>query len=375
MRVVFDILGSTERSGGMRLHSTEMIRAWMQLWPDDEVTIVGPEWAAAEFAAHADVRIWRNESAVFRSLGQLFGSSHAARKSQADALISLSPIVSPFYRGTTVCFQHDWRHKRNPHEFPLVQRIYRRLWEISSRRATFNACISDKAVEETSRYVPGSRNVLVENGWDHARAWPSAEPSARDGHLVTFGHHNNKRPELAIAALASLRKDLHGSMSLVVLGARGAYADELRGLAARLGVDENVVFPGFVSDDDYQRTISTADAVLMPSSDEGFGLPIAEALFLGIPAVVTDDSGMTEIFGDAVSSAAPDAESLAAAVIDALARRAHADPREIGMTTWASAAEKLRSAVEVENSHPRNQVSSIAERYSIPVRPKTMKTK
>ena len=340
MRIVFDILGSTERSGGMRLHSTEMIRAWTRCWPQDEVTIVGPAWAAAEFSAVANVRVWPNESAVSRSFGQLFVSWQVARRQRAHALVSLSPVVSPFFRGMTVCFQHDWRHKLNPREFPLVQRVYRRLWEFSARCATTNACISRKAIEETSRFVPSSRNVLIENGWDHARSWPAPGDSERDGHLVTFGHHNNKRPELAIAALALMKQERGVAPTLVVLGARGSFAAELYEIARKAGVENSVRFPGFVSDEEYQKIMSTSAAVVMPSTDEGFGLPVAEALFLGIPAVVTSDSGMPEIFGAAVTSSPPVPGALARAISAAL-EETNARP-SLQITTWDAAAEKLR---------------------------------
>lgn len=345
MRVVFDVLGSTERSGGMRLHSTEIIKAWTRLWPDDDVTIVGPKWAFVEFSSRTQVRVWENESAIRRSLGQLFGSWRVAHKADADVLISLSPIVSPFYRGTTVCFQHDWRHKLNPYEFPLIQRLYRRLWEISARHASFNACISGKAVEETSQLIPSSTTVLIENGWDHGRTWNVSAPTDEGGHLVTFGHHNNKRPELAIAALAELRKDRENATRLVVLGARGEYAEELRAIAEHHGVDDAVDFPGFVSENEYQRIVSTAAGVVMPSTDEGFGLPVAEALFLGIPAIVTDDSGMLEIFGDAVTTAAPEAGSLALAIQEALSNPSDGRQGSGEMTTWDSAATRLRDAI------------------------------
>lgn len=345
MRVVFDILGSTERSGGMRLHSTEMIKAWVEQWPEDEMTVVGPAWSLEEFAAFAQVRVWPNERALSRSLGQLVGSWQVARRARADALVSFSPIVSPFYRGTSVCFQHDWRHKLNPHEFPWAQRAYRRLWEVSARYASFNACISLKAQDETRRFVPQAETTLVKNGWDHARAWVNTGRSERGGQFVTFGHHNNKRPELVVAALAQLRRaDGDHASRVTILGARGDYAAELVGLAARLGVDDAVDVPGFVSDQEYQTIVSNAGAVVMPSTDEGFGLPVAEALFLGIPAVVTDDSGMPEIFGDAVISVPPTETSLADAMraIRAGARGAAAAE---DMTTWGAAARALRGAI------------------------------
>lgn len=351
MRVVFDVLGSTEHSGGMRLHSTQLINAWLRLWPEDDVTIVGPDWTSAEFGSRASIRIWDNESALRRAWGQLFESRRTAIEFHAEALVSLSPIVSPFYRGTSVCFQHDWRHKRNPREFPLVQRFYRQLWEVSARHATINACISRKALEETSALIPSARSVLVENGWDHAREWSIPMDRTNGSHVVAFGHHNNKRPELAIEALAFLRNEQGSDVSLVVLGARGQYAEELCAVAREFGVDDAVEIPGFVSEEVYQTTMATAAAVVMPSTDEGFGLPIAEALYLGIPAVVTDDSGMPEIFGDSISSAAPNARSLAVTLSEALSRPSGAGrPVQAGMTTWEAAATKLRAAIQTISS-------------------------
>lgn len=347
MRIVFDVLGSTEKSGGMRLHSTEIIRSWITQWPDDEVTIVGPAWAEREFRGpHVRVHRWRNERALDRSLGQIFGSASVARRESADALVSLSPVVSPFRRGVSVCFQHDWRHKINPNEFPRIQRIYRWLWQVSARNATFNACISQKACNETERFASGARTVLIPNGWDHARAWPAFPREGGPERIVTFGHHNNKRPELVIEALSRLNSPRVRGLHLSVLGARGPYAADLRSLARDCGVADRVDFPGFVTDEEYQRTVSNAAVIVMPSSDEGFGLPVAEALFLGVPTIVTSDSGMGEIFGDAVVTAAPSGSALAEAIEELLSQPSRLRADKLSrMTTWDEAADRLRTAI------------------------------
>ncbi|MBO0980998.1 glycosyltransferase [Microbacterium sp. SD291] len=344
MRIVFDALGSTELSGGMRLHSTEVIRGWLKSWPDDEVIVIGPEWAKTEFGDRADVRVWPNEDPIRRSFGQLVYSAVVASRERADALVSLSPIVSPLRRRLTACFQHDWRHKLNPHEFPIHQRAYRWLWEVSAKRADFNACISGKAQSETTRFVPSAHTVVIENGRDHARDWPAFERPNGTPNVVTFGHHNNKRPDLVIGALATLRRRGADAPTATVLGARGEYAETLRALATELGVADLVAFPGFVDDTTYQQIVSTASIVVMPSSDEGFGLPVAEALYLGIPAIVTSDSGMPEIFGDDVVSVAPTGDALAEAIAGVLdGALGAADVTGSELMTWADTASQLRS--------------------------------
>lgn len=343
MRIVFDALGSTELSGGMRLHSTELINGWLKSWPDDDVIVIGPKWAMAEFSDRADVRVWPNEDPIRRSFGQLAFSAFVAWRERADALVSLSPIVSPLRRRLTACFQHDWRHKLNPHEFPLHQRAYRWLWELSAKNASFNACISGKAQDETIRFTRTAKTVVIENGRDHARDWPVFERRAGAPEIVTFGHHNNKRPDLVIRALAVLRDQRTDVPMATVLGARGAYAETLRTLSAELGVEDLVSFPGFVEDATYQEVVSTAAVLVMPSSDEGFGLPVAEALYLGIPAIVTSDSGMPEIFGGDVVSVAPTADALAEAIAGVLdGALGAADVARSELITWADTAAQLR---------------------------------
>ncbi|MEV8136177.1 glycosyltransferase [Microbacterium aurantiacum] len=310
----------------------------------DDIHVVGGPWVRDDLADIATTTVWNNENVLGRATGQLVGSPAVAHKIKADALVSLSPIVSPFrWARPRVCFQHDWRHKKNPHEFPVIQRAYRRLWEISANYATLNVCISAKAVRETQTYAPRATTILVENGRDHARHWAQGR-TAPTQNIVTFGHHNNKRPDLVIDAFALAQAALAPSATLTVLGARGDYARELRARAEKSEIADRMIFPGFVSETVYQHTIANASAIVMASSDEGFGLPVAEAQHFGIPAVITADSGMEEIFGNYPLVAAPSAESIAEALMNA---HTNLDsPRGRGATwTWGDTARATREAI------------------------------
>lgn len=321
MRLLVDALGSTAQSGGMRLHSTQLINAWASSFPEDELHLLAPEWAVSAFPAEGVVlHLWPNERIVTRAPGQLIASSWIAAKVKADAVLSLSPIVTPFTRKPRIAFQHDWRHKKNPSEFPLSQRVYRSLWRMSANWATTNACISTKARDETARFARRSRTFLAPNGVDHARSWhnPHSSPGTQGQpiSIVTYGHHNNKRPELVIQALAYLES--LGPVRLTVLGAQGTYRRQLEQLADSLKQRENVDFPGFVSESRYQEIVSNCDVIALVSSDEGFGLPIAEAWWLGIPALVTRDSGVADLFEGYPHECEPTPEDVASGLRAAL---------------------------------------------------------
>lgn len=352
MRIAIDTLGAPASSGGMRSYADELVAAWHETFPDDELLVIGYDFVRAHAGPHVEVQV-HPEGALPRIWGQWVGSGRAARRWGADVLLSVSSVVSPLFpRERRVAIVHDWRHRVSPEQFGRGQRLYRRTWQWSLEHAGATVVISGKTRRETATFAPRARTTLVENGRDHARRWPAPGPLDEPGDarplVLTFGHFPNKRPELVVDAAARLARDGH-DLRLVVLGARDDYAAELARRVAGHGL-EGVELPGFVADDDYRTLLRSSDVVVLASSDEGFGLPVAEADHFGIPCVVTDDGGLPEIHGDRVLVAAPDADALADRIADALAagRRTPVGPvgsaGQVGERgTWAATARGVRA--------------------------------
>jgi glycosyltransferase involved in cell wall biosynthesis len=353
MKLIYDVIGAAPRSGGVELHAREFIQAWTQQYPSDEVLVVGTRWdnLSEEFSSRVRWINWPSGSVVGRILGQLIFVPLLARIHKAHVLLVSLPVLSPLSpTRRSFVFSHDWRHLRNPHEFPLLRRLYRSIWRSSVSRAAITFCISPKALTETATIAPDSVLVLAENGRDHALRW-EAEPSdsqvlralpAESQIVVTFGHLNNKRPELVIAALSALPRT--AGPQLIVLGARGSYRESLRKLAEAQGVSQQVQLPGFVPDREYQAIMKRANCVVLASSDEGFGLPVAEALSLGHPVVVTSDGGLGETFGDAVRAVPAEPSALGDAISDALAQD-RTVCEQSAMNSWRDTARVVHEAI------------------------------
>ncbi|TFB96810.1 glycosyltransferase [Cryobacterium adonitolivorans] len=348
MKILIDALGAPASSGGMRLYVDAVVRGWEEAFPDDQLTLLGGRWVDDIFGDHPRLKVvvWPNDFVGARMIGQIAVSALVMFATRSEAVISLSSLVTPFVsKRRRVCVVHDWRHVKNPLEFGAAQLAYRRLWNLSVRHAGTVVGISAKTHAETQEIVPGSHGVVVENGRDYVRFWEKVEGSTAPEEkriITTFGHFANKRPELVLDALALLADEV-GSLQLVVFGATGEYRESLRQRATDLGILDSCLFPGFVEQAEYERFIQRSSVIVLASSDEGFGLPVAEANFLGIPAVVTTDSGLAEIHHQGLVEATPDAASLAEALTYALS--GHVPRADVSaVQTWADTASGLRDA-------------------------------
>jgi len=103
-----------------------------------------------------------------------------------------------------------------------------------------------------------------------------------------------------------------------------------RRLVRESGVEESVIFAGWVTEEDKPSLLSGATAFVFPSLYEGFGLPAAEALACGVPVIASNRSSLPEVVGEGGILLEPtDVEALAEAMEELLANDAlRADLRQ-----------------------------------------------
>jgi len=157
----------------------------------------------------------------------------------------------------------------------------------------------------------------------------------------------HKRLEVAIAAFARLAAE-HPALRLVLVGERTPHLTVLMALARRLGVAHRVDDEAGLSDEALAARYAGAEAVLVCSQAEGFGMVPLEAMAAGAPVVATRHAATAEVVGDAAALVSPDDDAAMAAVV----RRWREDPTEraamvragrahAARFTWARSAEAL----------------------------------
>ncbi len=84
-----------------------------------------------------------------------------------------------------------------------------------------------------------------------------------------------------------------------MLAGAGPDRERLQALAGELEITDRVVWTGGIDDDVLAELYRNAKALLHPSVIEGFGLPVAEAMALGTPVVVSSGGSLPEVAGGA----------------------------------------------------------------------------
>lgn len=102
-----------------------------------------------------------------------------------------------------------------------------------------------------------------------------------------------------IEAFSLLPENLKNDYQLVVIGKKGWLYDEILKAPEIFGVENDVLFLDYVSDNDLPEFYKKAEVFVLPSLYEGFGLPVLEAMRYECPVVTSNVSSLPEAGGDA----------------------------------------------------------------------------
>jgi glycosyltransferase involved in cell wall biosynthesis len=114
-----------------------------------------------------------------------------------------------------------------------------------------------------------------------------------------------KNIETLINAFAKLKNEKGIHEVLVIAGARGWKFSKIFASVKDLGLQEDVVFLGYVEDMLMPALYSSAEIFVFPSIYEGFGLPPLEAMKCGCPVVCSNAASLQEVVGDAALAVDP----------------------------------------------------------------------
>ena len=271
----------------------------------------------------------------------------------ADIVQSMHPLMIPARNAARLITIHDLYFLDRPeHTDAEIRRDYPALAADHARRADAVIVNSDHTRREVIERlgVDGDRITVCTPG---NPGWPRrAEPEQAGPILFVGTVEPRKNLRRLLEAYAGLLERRAGIPDLVLAGALPVSRSDLFTGGTSLGrAVDRIRLTGYVSDDERQRLYREASMLVLPSLDEGFGIPALEAMTIGVPVIASNRGALPDVVAGAGILVDPeDTAALATAierVLDgALLRRQMADEgvARAAHFTWASSAARLHEA-------------------------------
>ncbi|MCL6443880.1 MAG: glycosyltransferase family 4 protein [Alicyclobacillus sp.] len=213
--------------------------------------------------------------------------------------------AAPLYKLTphkTVLTIHDTTFARYPETMGLLSRLHNRwLLPVYVRRADAILTVSQFSKSEIMKvFGLGPDKVAVTHL--APKEFPPTDECGeyKQPYILTVGTvEPRKNYERLIKAYSTLPASLRDAFHLLIVGGPGWGDCNLKRWFAQYGVLNSATYLGAVSDERLARLYRGATAFAYPSLYEGFGLPILEAMRVGVPVICSHVSGMREAAGNA----------------------------------------------------------------------------
>ena len=360
MRILVDYRPALRERTGVGEYMHQLVRAYTAQG-DDEVVFLTSSWKdrpppglATELnAAVIDRRI--PVRVLNYAWHRLEWPPVEALAGPCDLVHAAHPLLIPTRAAAQVVTIHDLFFLSEPERTRAeIRRDYVPLASAHARRA--DAVIT--STEHGKRLVASRLGVREECIYVCPPGPPvwrrlGREPRVPgDGHILFLGTlEPRKNVGTLLDAYETLLQRRPGVPRLVIAGRATPDAAPWLERMGRPPLASHVSHLGYVANDEREQLYATARMLVLPSLDEGFGLPALEAMSAGVPVVVSNRGSLPEVVGTAGTFVEPnDVAGLAAAIerlavddtlADQHARAGLARARDF---TWPAAAATLRQA-------------------------------
>jgi glycosyltransferase involved in cell wall biosynthesis len=325
MRIIVDYRPALRARSGVGEYVHQTARALSLEYPSDSLTLFTSSWkdrpdrdlpSACRGARVSDHRF--PVTALNFAWHRLeWPPIELVTQSRYDIAFSPHPLLLPAREAAQVVMVHDLDFLRHPeHTQREIRRDYPRLAGPHARRAGRVIVPSQyTASEVVGRLgVPRQRVAVCPPGAPEWRV-PVQGHSAPDGYVLFMGTlEPRKNLDGLLEAYRRLLARRPNAPKLVLAGKADGEAQRWLDAIARPPLVGHVEYLGYVSEHDRQRVYTDARLLVLPSYEEGFGMPVLEAMSLGVPVIAANRGALPELVGDAGILIDPDdAESIVAA--------------------------------------------------------------
>jgi glycosyltransferase involved in cell wall biosynthesis len=252
---------------------------------------------------------------IFRILWEQIILPIKAKKNNIDILHCPAHVLPLFYSQKTVLTIHDLAFKLFPKAFKWQNRFYLNfIVPLSIKKADRIIAVSKNTkkdiIEEYN--IDSNKIKVIYNGVNEKYR------EIRDEIIINKVKEKYKLPKKFILYLGTLepRKNIKrlikafnkvkkSDTKLVIAGGKGWLYDDIFELVKTLNLENEIIFTGYVDEEDIVPLYNAATVFVYPSLYEGFGLPPLEAMACGTPVITSNVSSLPEVVGEAAITIDP----------------------------------------------------------------------
>jgi glycosyltransferase involved in cell wall biosynthesis len=383
MRIGIDATCWHNRRGYGR-HARALLRTLVHLDTDNQYTLFLDSTESAEpTPVESEVRVLPSSVPTVqaasangrRSIGDMWRMSRALSSPEFDVLLfpTIYSFVPVFGRARKLVMVHDVIAETYP-QLTVPRPAARLFWQIKSAVGRLQAdalvTVSDYSrdgivkhfgVNPNRVFVVGEAADKVFRRLEHPSAGPKLRSVGIDGSrrmaVYVGGFSPHKNLEALVAAFAHIAAmEQFADLLLVMVGDTSGdafltYFGTISAQVAALGLQDRVIFTGYLEDEDVVTLLNLASVSVLPSLMEGFGLPAVEAAACGCPVIATNASPLKALLGEGgiyIDSCAPEIEDALETVLSSvdLQTRMRADGLAAARRlTWEEAARHLMEVI------------------------------
>lgn len=317
MRIGFDGKRAVQNFTGLGNYSRYIVDILCQFGPENEYVLYAPKKRENKRLdkltkqyqqlqlSYPTTSSWKKLSSLWR----VWGVTRQLEKEKIDIFHGLSnelPLNIHQSEVKSIVTIHDLIFLHYPQYYHSIDR---KIYTYKFRKACENAdkiiAISECTKRDIIEFfrIPADKIEVVYQGCDPSFIHPVAEEKKRevrakyqlpDHYILNVGSIEERKNALsAVQALMMLPEQIH----LVIVGRHTEYTDKVEHFIKENKLEERVHIISNVPFDDLPAFYQLAEFFVYPSRFEGFGIPIIEALYSGIPVVAATGSCLEEAGG------------------------------------------------------------------------------
>ena len=354
--------------GGSEVYLRNLVRCIARVAPENEYLLyVNKESAGLIGGVGVEVVRCnvRAESRPMRILYEQTALPILARRHRLDALLSAGMTAPFFCPVTSVLTVYDLQHINEPQNFNRWYLLFlKTIIALSAKSASAVLTLSEKSRRDIVRfyglspervavtYLAADRAVFYRRTEDEIAALKTKYGLPPEFILYIASSLPHKNYERLLSAFVEIKRR-RPDIKLALIGARDYGHETIKARLASLGLNEDVVFLGWLPFEDIPAIYSAASLFVFPSLHEGFGIPVLEAFASGVPVVCSKIEPLDEVAGDAALFIDPlSVEAIAEGILKVLGDRQLRDKlvakglKRAGEFSWERMASQTLSFIE-----------------------------